>query len=442
MKVLLVNATYTREVIEVGFPPLGLAYIASSLRKAFGNTILFKVVDRDIAEHITAFKPDIVGISSVTKNYNIAKEHAQIAKQIFDLPVIIGGAHISFMPQNLTLDMDVGIAFEGEETIVELMKSYLSNGRFDKAELHGIDGLIFRDNGVLFVTRPREFIQTLGNIDYPARDLIRINESTSMLTSRGCPYYCAFCSTSRLWGNKIRFAPAEYVAEEIDLVYKRYGAKLITIYDDMFVSSTRRVADIIEELKKKKAFGKVAFQCNIRPDNVTEELAEALHEMNVHAVGMGLESGSQKIIDYLKTGGITVEQNIKAIAILKKHRIIPYCSFIVGSPQDDRDTIRKTIKFVEDNKVNHFDFHVLTPYPGTPVWDYAKERGLVSNDMNWNILNMQGGPTPESIILSEHLSRDEVIDTFWKMEKRKRGYQRKANALAIIKNPRILWRKE
>jgi len=437
IRFLLVAATYKREVIEVGFPPLGLAYIASSLREAFGEVFTFRVIDGNLEEQIKLFQPHIVGISSTTKNYGIAKEHARKAKE-YNLPVVIGGVHISFMPQNLTEDMDVGVSFEGEITIVDLMRSFLANGRFNKAGLYNINGLIFRDNGELVITKPREFIQSLDTVSFPARDLLEVKESTSMLTSRGCPHRCAFCSTSRLWGNRIRYASAEYVAEEIELIYKKYGSKLITIYDDMFTFNSRRIKDILSEFKKKSAFGKVRFQCNIRTDVLTEEIAEIFHEMNVEAVGLGMESGSQKIIDYLKTGGITVGDNAKAIAILRKYHIIPYCSFILGSPPDDKEAIAQTLKFIKDNRINNLDFHVLTPYPGTPVWDYAKEQGLVNDNMDWSILNMQGGPTPQSIIFSGKLSREEVISAFQYMENRKEKYQRRVNMLIAFKRPRIV----
>ena len=434
IRFLLIEATYTQESVEVSALPLGLAYIASSLRKEFGDTFEFKIVDEDVAEHIKSFQPDVVGISSVTKNYCLAKEYARIAKSN-NIPVIIGGVHISLLPQNLTDDMDVGVMYEGEITIVELMKSFLANGRFEKANLYDIKGLVFRDHSGLIVTEPRGFVKHLDSIRYPARDLLGTKEPASMLTSRGCPYRCAFCSTSMFWGNKIRFASARYVAEEIDSIYYYDKAKLITIYDDMFAFDSQRVIAILRELKKTEAFGKVAFHCNTRADLLTDEMAEAMHEMNVKAVGLGVESGSQKVLDYLKTGGITVADNIRAISILKKHHIIPYCSFILGSPQDNAVTLIETIKFIEDNKINYYDFHVLTPYPGTPVWDYAKQRGLVDDDMDWRILNMQGGPSPESLILSEQLSRDEIKVAFRLMENRKRRYMRKASLLAILKNP-------
>lgn len=431
IRFLLVESAYSYPPIERHHPSLGFGYIASSLRKEFGDTFKFKVINDNLAAEIKSFRPDIVGISSVSKNYNLAKEHAMVAKQA-NLSVIVGGVHISFMPQTLTRDMDVGIVGEGERTIVDVMHSFIANKGFDKSELREIEGIMFREGDEVVVTKPRPLIRPLDSISYPARDLLVIKKRTSMLSSRGCPYHCAFCSTARHTGNQIRYASAEYVAEEIELIYKKYNVEYITIYDDLFAINTKRVARIVDLLGTKSLLGRIDFAVNTRPDFVTEELADILRQMNVKAVGLGVESGCQETLDYLGKS-LTVEDNANAIRILMKRNIIPYCSFIIGSPYESKESMMQTVRFIKENKVDFLAISALTPFPGTPVWDYAKSRGLVSDDMDWRKLDFYINTEP--IILSEKMSRGEILEICEDLENRKERSRKKRQLLSMARHP-------
>ena len=409
-------------------PTLGLGYIASSLRKEFGDAITFRVINNDLYENTKSFSPDIVGITSVSKNYNRAKEYARIAKES-GLPVIIGGVHITALPQTITNDMDVAVIGEGEETIIDLIASFMANGYFDTA----IDGIAFRDNGELIKTNPRRLIRPLDSIPYPARDLLEVHKMAHMLTSRGCPYHCVFCATARHTRNQVRFASAEYVADEIEMLYRDYGVKYITTYDDLFALNTKRVIEIQQLMATKNLIGKFGMSINIRADLITDELVEILKAMNVGVIALGTESGCRRILNYLKCGSVTLEQNINAIRVIQKHKVIPYCSFILGSPGETTEEMMQTIKFIEDNKLYHFDFCVLTPFPGTPVWDYALAHGYVSNDMDWDKLDFYISSNP--VFMADKITRQEVMDITEKMAKRKKSYQARVNRIISIKHP-------
>lgn len=449
IRFLLVNAINSKETIETFIPNLGLGYIASSLRKAMpfrrGHTIEFKVVDSDVDRTIRGYRPDIIGITAVSQNYGIAMEYAKTAKS-FNLPVVMGGVHISALPQTLTSDIDVAVIGEGENTIVDLIALWAAEGKFYNNDLKKIDGVTYYDGAKITVTKTRELIQPLDSIPFPARDILKISKYASMFSSRGCPYRCTFCFSSRFW-NKVRFFSAEYVVEEIEFLYKTYKVKQISFLDDLFTADIKRLANIVELLGRKNLLGKIKYLCNTRSNLVTDELARLLHTMGVKTIGMGLESGCQKTLEYLKgKGNITVQDHSRAIRTLLKYGITSHVSFIIGSPLEDRDSIMETCKFIKDNRLTtNFDVYVLTPFPGTPVWDYALSKGLVGDNMDWSRLEVKFNCNPNPIIVSEKLTGQEIrclyqkmIDIRTKLAPRDMMHQGINNPLAI---PRYVLRR-
>ncbi|MFH1470440.1 MAG: radical SAM protein [Candidatus Micrarchaeota archaeon] len=416
-KILFLNAIDPSRELQSRYPHLGFGYLASALREKHGkNAYEFKVVNRDLAKSLAEFKPDLVCLSSVTQNYDFAKGYAQIAKS-FDkkLPVIIGGVHISTLPQTLDKNMDLGILWEGEETIVELAETL--EGGLSPSKLKKINGLVFWDKGKLTYTGVRAPIDPLDKLPMPARDILEIDSHTYMFTSRGCPYRCVFCSSSRFW-DKLRFFSAEYVVNEIKHIKETYPqVKMISFYDDLFIANKPRLQKIVQLLKEEGLNEKLAFSCSCRANLVTDEVAKLLKEMNTVSVGMGLESGNQRILTYLKGEGITVDHNRNAVKTLKKNGLAANASFVIGSPDETREEILETLEFIKEINLGFVDTYVLTPLPGTPVWEYAKKRGLVSDDMDWGRLDVSFAENHEkAIILSETLSREELLSLYRKFQ--------------------------
>jgi len=427
-KVMFINAIDVADKIATALPSLGLAYLASSLRKEFGyHRIEFKIADRAVEREIGQFSPDIIGISSVSQNYNRAIEYARIAKK-YNLPVIVGGVHISALPATLTSDMDVGVIGEGEETIIDLFNLFAEKGHFASERLAKIKGVVFRRNGKIVVTEERKPIEPLDKIPLPARDLLEIKESTYMFTSRGCPYRCTFCASCRFWG-KVRFFPPEYVVNEVKVLVHKYGVKEISFSDDLFMANKARLKTIVQLLKNEAILDKVRFACNARSNIVTDELVLLLKQMNVKAIGMGLESGSPKTLEYLKGKNISAQDHANAIATFRRHGIEPHASFIIGSPQESKEDILQTLSFIKEKRLPSFDLYVLTPFPGTPVWQYARARNLVSEDMDWDILNVNfKSNADKAVILSEKLTRTEIRKLFWMFVKCKKKMNKKAKS--------------
>ena len=430
IKFLFINAINPSKEVETRYPPLGIGYLVSSLRKRFGEgAVECKVIDSNIEQEIVNFKPEIIGISSVSQNYNKAMAYAKIAKK-YKLPVICGGVHISMIPNSLTKDMDIGVISEGEDTICDLFELFRQEKEFTKKGMQNIKGIIYWDDkGRIFFTGNREPIYPLDKIPFPARDLFKIRSNAYVFSSRGCPYRCVFCASSRFWG-QVRFFSAEYVVNEIQHLINQYKVKDIFFYDDLFVADVRRIKKIINLLKTRNILGKVSFSGSVRANLVNDNLVKLLKKMGVKSLGIGLESGNNDTLKYLKGENIDIKDNENAIRIIKKYGIAVQGSFVIGSPEEKKEDILETLRFVKKSQLSNFDIYVLTPFPGTPIWDYAKFRGIVSERMDWDKLNVNFEDSHNSaIILSEKLNRKEIYKLFLRFKR----YQKRKKFYGLIK---------
>lgn len=429
LRVLFVDAINPAVEVESRYPSLGMAYLVSAARKALPGEIEFKIAGRDVQSVAESFKPHVVGISSVSQNFNIANDYAGYFSQK-GTAVVMGGVHISAIPGCLPDGAAAACLGESEETFVELIKAYLGGG-FSPETLAGISGIAFREGGEIKLTAPRPQIQNMDNIAMPARNLLDIQPHTYMFTSRGCPYRCTFCSSTRFW-DKLRFFSAEYVVDEIGLLVRDYGVSMISFFDDLFAANTKRLEEIAVLLEKRGLNGKVKYTCSCRANVVKPELAKILKRLGVVSVGMGLESGDEETLKYLKGGTVNVAHNSRAIEVLKSAGIAANASFVIGSPDETFEQSMKTYNFIRKSRLDLFDIYLLTPYPGTPVWDYAKRRGLVSDDMDWSRLDVNVYREPgKAIILSETMKKEEVFSLY----KRFRRLRFRRNLVKVFNHP-------
>ncbi len=433
---MLINAINSAKPIEVNYPPLGLGYLAASLRARLGrDKIEFRVICDDVKGVIEDFRPDIVGISSVTQNYSRALLYAQLANKS-GLPVICGGVHITMMPMSLSRNMDAGIIGEGEETICELLEAFIRDGGLLDDSLSKIKGIIYwsKEDRIIH-TQARDWISSLDSLPLPARDLLTIKDNTYIFSSRGCPYRCTFCASSRFW-NRVRFFSAGYVVNEIHILAEDYKVKEINFYDDLFCCDLNRIREIIRLLKAQNILGKVTFSGAIRANLVNDETIKLLKEMGIKRLGMGLESGSEETLKYLKGTDINVEGNAAAIETIRRHGIGVHCSFIIGSPFETKKDIRETLSFIKKNNLSGFDVYVLTAFPGTPIWEYARKKGLVSQDMDWSRLNVDFEENHcRAIILSYNLTRREIYGFFLKFKRYRRIKETCDLLKKVLKSP-------
>jgi radical SAM superfamily enzyme YgiQ (UPF0313 family) len=412
-KVLFVNAVDPNSEIQNRYRPLWPAYLAAHVEKDIGlNKFEFKFMTDRFENELESFNPDIVGISAVSQNFNYAKKYAATAKEK-GVTVIVGGIHISYLPECLTRDMDVACLGESEKTFSELMQLYLDTGSPPEDKLKNIDGITYWNKGKRVQTADRKLLKPEQMIR-PQRSVIGYQRHDYIFTSRGCPYKCIFCASTRYWDN-VRYAPIDMVLQEIEELMEN-GVKVISFYDDLFIANRKRLHELSKAIIEKGFNKKLEFTCSCRANTVQPDKVEALKLMNVVSVGMGLESGAERILKYLK-GGCSVEDNYEAINMFKDVGIQVNASFIIGVVDETEDEIMETYDFIRKSRLDFFDIYLLTPYPGTPIWSTAIEKKLVFNDMDWSRLDINTSPENPKAIIFSHLDKKKLTSLYKKFRR-------------------------
>ncbi len=442
--VLFINMVNPARNIENLYPQLAPAYLVAYVNKNLSNKIDFHMISSEFEKTILKIKPDIVAISSVSQNYNRTKDIAKFSKKAGVSTVIVGGSHISLFPASLTTDFDIGVIGEGEQTFLELMKIFVSQQKFSHKDLQKIDGLAFWDEGELKYTARRSLIKCLDDLPFPDRSLFKIDPNKAyMFSSRGCPYKCVFCASTRLW-DKVRFHSAEYVVQEIKELVEKYNVKRIDFYDDLFIASKKRLIEIVSLIKREGINKYVEFHLSGRANLINDEVCSLLKQMNVRSISLGLESGSPEILNFLKGSSVTVKHNFTAVETIKKHGLGCIGSFVIGAPNDTKETILDTLNFIKRSKLDEFAVFPLTPFPGTPMWEYAEKEGLLPDNhdgIDWNRLDIEYEQSHTyNIHLAKYLSRDELYKLYlsFKKEQTRRNINKAARLL--FSNPtRLLY---
>jgi len=420
--------------------PLGLCYIASVLKDAGHECLVFDgdldvpvsppshkwveykiLVDYDqyfkalnddhvawkkIKSIIKSFKPDIVGITMPTGLYSAALRVAKIVKDTdSEIPVVVGGPHPTILPEDTIRKnfIDIVIRGEGEYTMLDITNT------FDKGKaLDDVQGITYKNKEIIHHNPPRLLIRNLDLIPFPARDLIFDKEKYSpdsfgfVITSRGCPFKCIYCSSAKIWGRTVRYRSPENVITELKEVKQTFGTNLFRFNDDTFTLNKDRALKICELIVKEKL--DIKWYCDTRVDLLSHDLLTRMKEAGCIRINLGIESGNPAILKSIEKG-ITLEQAKLALNMAKEVGIPTLAYFMIGFPNEGRKEIMDTITFMKDTKPDNVCWGIVTPYPGTELYEIGRKQGLLPETLDWSAFFHQS----PNMGVTDRLSKEEFL---------------------------------
>jgi radical SAM superfamily enzyme YgiQ (UPF0313 family) len=413
LKVTLVNPLQSARYPQ---PPLGLAIIAAVLEKE-GHRVT--VLDANAlgltpeALPSLAAGADVIGLTAMTPTIGAAMESARYLKKANpDLTIVLGGAHGTLLPDETLAaapEIDIIVRGEGEATAVELLRTLEA-----RQPLENIAGISYRRDGRIASNAARTTLTDMDALPYPAYHLLPWRKYrphpphglarpfAAIVTSRGCPYRCAYCSKP-IFGSKFRAQSAERVVDEVAYLQEKFGIREIAFYDDIFTLDKKRALAVAEGIIRRGI--KVVWTCEARVNLVDKELLIAMKRAGCYAVAYGLESASPAILDTLHKD-ITPEQVETAVRITREAGIQTVGYLMLGSPGETPETIRQTIALAKRLKLDFAQFAVTTPFPATELYKiYTQER---QETIPWESFVYAGDNRLTPVFESQDLSRDDL----------------------------------
>ena len=406
MRVLLINPRFQLPIDTRTTPHLGLAYLAAVSERRGDEVRVFDmdVEDMPLRDFVREYKPDIVGITSNTPQVKQGWYAAREIKSVLDVLIVQGGPHVSALPEESASrpEIDVVARGEGEDTWINLCEvieeQKRNNPNFKSADLldaanktlDGVLGITYQaSDGKIRHTHERPAINDLDSLPFPAyhyfkmekytslqpaMDAIAMGKSFSIMTSRGCPYRCTFCSQS-VMAEKWRARTPEGVVKEWAHLVRDLGAQEIGVLDDSANINRKRLHDLADLLIKEKLNHVPWILINgIRANLADEDLLRHLKQAGLLRLAFGVETGDEDILESIDKR-VTHEQIKQAFKNAKKVGLETVGFFIIGLPGDTEETMEKTIKFACELDPLVANFSMMTPYPGTKVWEQVHRNG-------------------------------------------------------------------
>lgn len=385
------------------WPSLGLAYIAAVLEQE-GHFV--KIIDRNVlsrkkqnvngitSDIIKKIKPEIVGITATTPIISDAMYSTDLVKSSCpNTKVILGGHHPTILFNDVLKNENVDIIVLGEG---EISMCGIAKGK----ELKDIPGIAYKEGKKIFFNGVRNPIFDIDTLPLPAWHLLDMEyyidcsknynpvirgvnlRATHIFTARGCPYKCAFCAGSVIFGNKVRFHSIDYIIRGIEYLIDNYNIQGIYFAEDMFLSQKERVKTLCNEFIRRKINKKIVWCAQCRSDSVDKELLSMMKNAGCIQVEYGFESGSQRILNFMNKK-TSVEQNIWAADLTKEVGLRFLADIIVGFPGETEEDFVQTIKFIKKIKPTEIGFNVFTPLPGTKAYNDLINQKIISTP-NWS----------------------------------------------------------
>ncbi|HTY43628.1 MAG TPA: radical SAM protein [Patescibacteria group bacterium] len=381
VKLILVNAgsKYEYGVHE----PLNLLVLAAYAKK-FGHdvSIADQIAGENIYKKIKKINPDFVGITATTAVINDAYKIADWCRKN-GYKTIIGGVHVSVLPEEGLEHADFVVKGEGEDALVKILAGEEKQGIVTGRCIKNMDQLPKVDRGLINISHYQK-----GKDRNPGTHLHFVPSNTklnSILSARGCPFNCIFCHNS--WrGLPVRINSAKWIIDEMKELKEKYGTQAVFFMDDDFLISKERAKEFCRLYKEEGL--DIIWGCQSRVTAVDEELLKILKEANCKQITFGIESGNQRVLGMLKNNRTTVEQNKRAIKLVKEAGILSTGSFMIGNPEETEEEIEQTKRFIIENDLDGFGVSVTTPFPGTKLWDMCKEKGVIPEKIDWKNFNL------------------------------------------------------
>ena len=423
MKIILLYPKWTSEYGLFGsfakkagvYPPLNLAFLAQ-IAENLGHKV--KIIDGEVEninleqmiEETAAFEPNIIGITATTPFFHLAGKLARgLKEKIKEVPILIGGPHITALKEEaFSSSFDYGFIGEADTSFPLFLE------RYEKGEdISGVKGILFREKGNIRFTGETDPIYDMDSLPLPARHLLKmdkykigtlqgIKNFAPIMTVRGCPFRCIFCST-KVFGKRFRKRSPKLVAQEMKSIIDKYNIKHFIFLDDTLTLDKSHILEICDLIK---GFG-ITFEGSTRANLIDEELVSKMREAGLIRISFGLESVDEKIREIMKKD-VPLESYIAANKLTNKYGIETLNSCMIGLPGETIETIKKTLSFLRDSKeIKQANISIAVPYPGTELYEMAKkgERGLkllidnFSKFRRYNCATMQVGDlSPEDLI--------------------------------------------
>ncbi|MDR3567101.1 MAG: radical SAM protein [Syntrophobacteraceae bacterium] len=384
--------------------PVYLAYSAAQLKKA-GHEVSYidsVIQDYDLPRTLSeAVKttPDVIFMETTTPSIAADYENLTRLKEATNATVVVGGPHATYFHRDVLKEcqaIDVVIRHEFDTKISSVVSNICN--------LDGIPGITYRNGADIVDNGDGEYADDLDSIPFPDRETVpwqwyleawySRRPFMNLMTSRGCPYHCSFCLWPQsMYGHRQRFRGVENVISEIGLLIDRYGVKELNIDDGTFTTNRKRVIEFCRRLREEKF--KLVWTCNGRVDTLDDEMLSEMKRSGCKMIRLGVESGSQEVLDKIKKG-LTLEQIEAGVRMVKSHGIQALGGFMFGFPYDSRKTVEETIKFAKKLSPDQVQFSIAMCYPGTSLFEYAKENHLLLAK-TFDEFDMTHGPVVKTV---------------------------------------------
>lgn len=356
---------------------LGLAYLIAYARMNHPDAT-FTVLDTRVAtrretNRFFASEFDLIGMTVFSPVYYevIALFH-RIRRSHPTVPVCLGGPYVTTIQEEIFQEIpaDYLVYGEGEVTFSEILDHLQGRKRLEE-----INGVIYKDNTGTIIRNPaREKIRKLDDIPFPAYDVFPMDRYPlhRMVTSRGCPYACAWCNSSSIWSHSYRHRSVQNVTDEIEFLLSAYGKKIFVFGDNSFNVDLRWVEEFCDALINRQI--KILWSVSLRADNMTQELAFTMKKAGCYNVAIGIESANRLVLEKMnKETSVEILRN--GITLLKDAGIEVLSQFVIGSPHDTLESVKESIEFAKTCGSDYSNFYTVLPFKGTAQWDYVKQHG-------------------------------------------------------------------